>query len=55
MSEFWDSGCMSFKHKAYELFPDVDFSLVKVGEDDAAQTPLDEGIDEEVLASSEEE
>lgn len=55
MSEFWDSGWMSFKHKAHELFPDVDFSLVKVGEDDAAQTPLDEGIDEEDLASSEEE
>ncbi|GMQ04756.1 hypothetical protein CsSME_00050078 [Camellia sinensis var. sinensis] len=53
MSEFWDSGWMAFKHKAQELFPDVDFSLVKVGEDDVAQTPLDEGIEEEDLASSE--
>ncbi|GMP42190.1 hypothetical protein CsSME_00012011 [Camellia sinensis var. sinensis] len=55
MSEFWDSGWMTFKHKADELFPDVDFSLAKVGEDDVAQTPLDEGIEEEDLASSEDE
>ncbi|GMP73511.1 hypothetical protein CsSME_00031246 [Camellia sinensis var. sinensis] len=55
MSEFWDNGWMTFKHKAQELFPDVDFSLVKVSEDDVAQTPLDEGIEEEALASSEEE
>ena len=44
---------MSFKYKAQELFPGVDFSLVKVGEDDVAQTPLDEEIEEEDLASSE--
>lgn len=46
---------MTFKYKARELFPDVDFSLMNVGEDDVAQTPLDEGIEEEDLASSEEE
>ncbi|GMP46659.1 hypothetical protein CsSME_00014721 [Camellia sinensis var. sinensis] len=55
MSEFRDSSWMTFKHKAQELFPNVDFSLVKVGEDDVAQTPLDEGIEEKNLASSEEE
>ncbi|GMP33158.1 hypothetical protein CsSME_00006601 [Camellia sinensis var. sinensis] len=54
MSEFWDSGWMTFKHKAHELFPEVDFSLVKIGEDDVVQTPLDKGIEEEDLASSEE-
>ncbi|GMP37160.1 hypothetical protein CsSME_00008974 [Camellia sinensis var. sinensis] len=53
MSQYWDSGWMSFKYKAQELFPDVDFSLVKVREDDVAQTPLDEGLEEEDLASSE--
>ncbi|GMP90823.1 hypothetical protein CsSME_00041788 [Camellia sinensis var. sinensis] len=55
MSQFWDSSWMTFKYKAQELFPEVDFSLVKVGEDDIAQTPLDEGIEEEDLTSSEEE
>ncbi|GMP96692.1 hypothetical protein CsSME_00045221 [Camellia sinensis var. sinensis] len=55
MAEFWDNGWMTFIHKAQELFLDVDFSRVKVGEDDVAQTPLDEGIKEEDLASSEEE
>ncbi|GMP55468.1 hypothetical protein CsSME_00020279 [Camellia sinensis var. sinensis] len=53
ISEFWDSGWMTFKYKAQELFSDVDFSLVKVGEDDVAQTLLDEGDEEEDLASSE--
>ncbi|GMP49646.1 hypothetical protein CsSME_00016565 [Camellia sinensis var. sinensis] len=53
MSEFWDGYWMTFKYKAQELFPDVDFSLVKVGEDDVAQTALDEGVEEENLASSE--
>ncbi|GMP34529.1 hypothetical protein CsSME_00007356 [Camellia sinensis var. sinensis] len=55
MSELWDNGWMTFKYKAQELFPDVDFSLVKVEEDDVAQTLIDEGIKEEDLASSEEE
>ncbi|GMP78037.1 hypothetical protein CsSME_00034118 [Camellia sinensis var. sinensis] len=55
MSQFRDSGWMTFKYKAQELFPDMDFSLVKVGEHDVAQTRLDEGIEEEDLASSEEE
>ena len=53
MSQYWDNGWMSFKYKAQELFPDVDFSLVKIGEDDVTQTPLDEGAEEEDLASSE--
>ncbi|GMP53748.1 hypothetical protein CsSME_00019122 [Camellia sinensis var. sinensis] len=52
MSQYWDSGWMSFKYKVHELFPDVDFSQVKVGEDDIAQTPLDEGVEEKDLASS---
>ncbi|GMP59346.1 hypothetical protein CsSME_00022654 [Camellia sinensis var. sinensis] len=54
MTEFWDSGWKMFKRKTKELFPDVDFSSVRIDEDDVAQTPLDEGIDEEDLASSEE-
>ncbi|GMP42840.1 hypothetical protein CsSME_00012443 [Camellia sinensis var. sinensis] len=53
MSQYWDCGWISFKYKAQELFPDVNFSRVKVEEDDIAQTPLDEGIEEEDLASSE--
>ncbi|GMP26532.1 hypothetical protein CsSME_00002935 [Camellia sinensis var. sinensis] len=53
ISQYWDSGWMSFKYKAQTLFSDVDFSLVKVGEDNVAQTPLDEGIEEKDLASSE--
>ncbi|GMP89583.1 hypothetical protein CsSME_00041092 [Camellia sinensis var. sinensis] len=44
-----------FKHKAEELFPDIDFSSVRIDEDNVAQTPLDEGIEEEDLASSEED
>ncbi|GMP58563.1 hypothetical protein CsSME_00022184 [Camellia sinensis var. sinensis] len=55
MAEFWDSGWKMFKRKIEELFPDLDFSSVKIDEDDVAQTPLDEGVEEEDLASSEEE
>ncbi|GMP55155.1 hypothetical protein CsSME_00020060 [Camellia sinensis var. sinensis] len=55
MAEFWDSGWKMFKRKAEELFPDIDFSSVRIDEDDVAQTPLYEGIKEEDLASSEEE
>ncbi|GMQ03039.1 hypothetical protein CsSME_00049003 [Camellia sinensis var. sinensis] len=53
IAEFWDSGWKMFKRKAEELFPDLDFSNVRIDEDDVAQTPLDEGIDREDLASSE--
>ncbi|GMQ04149.1 hypothetical protein CsSME_00049670 [Camellia sinensis var. sinensis] len=55
MAEFWDSGWKMFKRKTEELFPDVDFSSVRIDEDDVAQTPLDEGIEKGDLASSEEE
>ncbi|XP_028057438.1 uncharacterized protein LOC114261360 [Camellia sinensis] len=55
MAEFWDSGWKMFKRRAEELFPDLDLSSVTIGEDDVAQTPLDEGIKEEDLISSEEE
>lgn len=55
MAEFWDSGWKTFKRKAEELFPDLDFSNVKIDEDDVAQTPLDAGVEEEDLASSEDE
>ncbi|GMP63505.1 hypothetical protein CsSME_00025160 [Camellia sinensis var. sinensis] len=55
MAEFWDSGWKMFKRKAEVLFPDLDFSSVKIDEDDVAQTPLDEGVKEEDLVSSEEE
>ncbi|GMP72291.1 hypothetical protein CsSME_00030379 [Camellia sinensis var. sinensis] len=55
MAEFWDSGWKTFKRKTEELFPDLDFSNVRIDEDDVAQTPLDEGVDEEDLASSEDE
>ena len=55
MAEYWDSGWKMFKRKAEELFPDLDLSSVVVGEDDVAQTPLDEGIEEADLISSEEE
>ncbi|GMP63057.1 hypothetical protein CsSME_00024900 [Camellia sinensis var. sinensis] len=55
MAEFWDSGWKTFKHKAEELFPDLDFSNVRIDKDDVAQTPLDEGVDEEDLALSEDE
>ncbi|KAF5932915.1 hypothetical protein HYC85_029086 [Camellia sinensis] len=55
MAEFWDSGWKMFKRRAEELFPDLDLSSVTIGEDDVAQTPLDEGIEEEDLISSEEE
>ncbi|GMP99417.1 hypothetical protein CsSME_00046888 [Camellia sinensis var. sinensis] len=55
MAEFWDSGWKMFKHKAEELFPDLNFSSVKIDEDDVAQTPLNEGVEEEDLVSSAEE
>ncbi|GMP80124.1 hypothetical protein CsSME_00035352 [Camellia sinensis var. sinensis] len=55
MAEFWDSGWKTFTQKAEELFPDVDFSRVEIGEDDIAQSPLDKVIEEEDLASTEEE
>ncbi|GMQ05867.1 hypothetical protein CsSME_00050703 [Camellia sinensis var. sinensis] len=55
MAEFWDSGWKMFKRKAEELFADLDLSSVKIDEDDVAQTPLDEGIEEEDLVFSEEE
>ncbi|XP_028101550.1 ribosome-binding protein 1-like [Camellia sinensis] len=55
MAEFWDSGWRMFKRRAEELFPDLDLSSVTIGEDDMAQTSLDEGIEEEDLVSSEEE
>ncbi|GMP75860.1 hypothetical protein CsSME_00032803 [Camellia sinensis var. sinensis] len=55
MTEFCDSGWKMFKRKAEELFPDLDLSGVRIDEDDVAQTPLDEGVEEEDLVSSEEE
>ncbi|GMP53647.1 hypothetical protein CsSME_00019049 [Camellia sinensis var. sinensis] len=55
MAELWDSGWKMFKRKAEELFPDIDFSSVRIDEDYVAQTPLDEGIKEEDLTSSEKE
>ncbi|GMP73430.1 hypothetical protein CsSME_00031190 [Camellia sinensis var. sinensis] len=55
MAEFWDSGWKTFKRKAEKLFPDLDFNTIRVEEDDVAQTPLDEGVDEEDFFSSEEE
>ncbi|KAF5931667.1 hypothetical protein HYC85_027838 [Camellia sinensis] len=55
MAEFWDSSWKMFKRGAEELFPDLDLSSVTIGEDDVAQTPLDEGIEEEERVSSEEE
>ncbi|GMP45455.1 hypothetical protein CsSME_00013979 [Camellia sinensis var. sinensis] len=55
MAEFWDSGWKMSKCKAEELFLDVDFSSVRIDEDNVAQTPLDESIEEEDLTSSEEE
>ncbi|GMP27139.1 hypothetical protein CsSME_00003265 [Camellia sinensis var. sinensis] len=55
MAEFWDSGWKMFKRKTEELFPDLDFSNVKIDEDDVAQTSLDEGFEEKDLVSSEEE
>ncbi|GMP70003.1 hypothetical protein CsSME_00029048 [Camellia sinensis var. sinensis] len=55
MAKFWDSGWKMFKRKAEELFPDLDFSSVKIDKDDVAETPLDEGVEEEDLVSSEEE
>ncbi|GMP58971.1 hypothetical protein CsSME_00022439 [Camellia sinensis var. sinensis] len=55
MAEFWDSNWKMFKRKAEELFPDLDFSSVKIDKDDVAQTPLDEGVEEEDLISNEEE
>ncbi|GMP24728.1 hypothetical protein CsSME_00001896 [Camellia sinensis var. sinensis] len=55
MAEFWDRGWKMFKRKAEELFPGIDFNSVRIDENDMAQTPLDEGIEEEDLASSEED
>ncbi|GMP81044.1 hypothetical protein CsSME_00035893 [Camellia sinensis var. sinensis] len=55
MAEYWDSGWKMFKRKAEELFRDFDFSRVNIDEDDVAQTSLDESVEEEDLASSEEE
>ncbi|GMP82000.1 hypothetical protein CsSME_00036498 [Camellia sinensis var. sinensis] len=55
MAEFLGSGWKMFKRKAEDLFPGLDLSSVKIDEDDVAQTPLDEGIEEEDLVSSEEE
>ncbi|GMP45489.1 hypothetical protein CsSME_00013998 [Camellia sinensis var. sinensis] len=55
MAELWDSGWKMFKRKAEKLFPHLDFSSVKIDEDDVAQTPLDEGVEEEDLVSSEKE
>ncbi|XP_028106107.1 uncharacterized protein LOC114305207 [Camellia sinensis] len=48
-------GRTESERKAEELFPNLDLSSVTIGEDDVAQTPLDEGVEEEDLASSEEE
>ncbi|GMP96717.1 hypothetical protein CsSME_00045237 [Camellia sinensis var. sinensis] len=55
MAEFWDNGWKMFKRKAEELFPDLDLSGVRIDEDDVAQTPLDKGVEEEDLLSSDEE
>ncbi|GMP45135.1 hypothetical protein CsSME_00013761 [Camellia sinensis var. sinensis] len=55
MVEFWDSGWKMFKQKAEELFPGLDLSSVRIDDDEVAQTPLDEGIEEEDLLSSKEE
>ncbi|GMP41153.1 hypothetical protein CsSME_00011349 [Camellia sinensis var. sinensis] len=55
MAEFWDSGWKMFKRKVEELFPDLDFSRFKIDDDDVAQTPLDEDVEEEDLVSSEKE
>ncbi|GMP63945.1 hypothetical protein CsSME_00025429 [Camellia sinensis var. sinensis] len=55
MAEFWDSGWKMFKRKAEELFLDLDLSGVRIDEDDVAQAPLDEGVEEKDLVSSEEE
>ncbi|GMP71112.1 hypothetical protein CsSME_00029654 [Camellia sinensis var. sinensis] len=55
MTKFWDSGWKMFKRKAEELFPGLNFGSVKIDEDDVAQTPLDEGVEENDLVSSEEE
>ncbi|GMP80544.1 hypothetical protein CsSME_00035597 [Camellia sinensis var. sinensis] len=55
MAKFWDSCWKMFKCKAEELFPDLDFNTVRIDEDDVAQTPLDEGVNEKGLASSEED
>ncbi|GMP89660.1 hypothetical protein CsSME_00041134 [Camellia sinensis var. sinensis] len=53
MSMYWDSGWTSFKYRADELFPSMDFNNVRPEEGDIAQTPLDEGVEEEDLVSSE--
>ncbi|GMP49216.1 hypothetical protein CsSME_00016268 [Camellia sinensis var. sinensis] len=53
MSQYWDNSWISFKYKVQELFSDMNFSRMKVREDDVVQTPLDKGVEEEDLASSE--
>lgn len=56
LSIYWDSGLVSFQQRAGEAFLDIDFTLIKPGEGDVAQTSLDEGVkEEEDLVSSEEE
>ncbi|GMP32806.1 hypothetical protein CsSME_00006396 [Camellia sinensis var. sinensis] len=55
MAEFWDNGWKMFKRKAEELFPNLDLSGVRIDENNVAQTPLDEGVEEDDLVSSEEE
>ncbi|GMP62295.1 hypothetical protein CsSME_00024451 [Camellia sinensis var. sinensis] len=55
MAKFWDCVWKMFKRTPEVLFPELDFSSVKIDEDDVAQTPLDEVVEEEDLASSEEE
>ncbi|GMP40895.1 hypothetical protein CsSME_00011177 [Camellia sinensis var. sinensis] len=55
MSMYWDSGWVSCQRSLAELFLDINVTLLKPGERDIAQTPLDEGIKEKDLASSGEE
>ncbi|GMP33090.1 hypothetical protein CsSME_00006565 [Camellia sinensis var. sinensis] len=55
MSQYWDSEWVSCQRKAAEIFPEIDIRLLRPGEEDIAQTPLDEGIDEEELMSGGEE
>ncbi|GMP92643.1 hypothetical protein CsSME_00042785 [Camellia sinensis var. sinensis] len=50
---YWDSGWTIFKYKAEELFPGTNFNRVRPGEEDIAQTSLDEGVEKEDLVSSE--
>ncbi|GMP72872.1 hypothetical protein CsSME_00030765 [Camellia sinensis var. sinensis] len=52
LSIYWDRGWVTFQQRVDEVFPDIDFTLIKPGEGDVAQTPLDEGVEEEDLVSS---